>query len=94
MRNTDKTVVLKLTAAIVVDGSIVRAGSLVEVMQDEAKDLLRRGKAVLAAEPAEQHDEGGETEDHQAAAAAAAEAAANAAQGAAKPAATRKGQGK
>lgn len=42
------TVTLKLTAAIVVAGQVLRPGSLVEVTESEAKDLLRRGKAVVA----------------------------------------------
>lgn len=45
-----KTAILKLTAAIVIDGTIVRAGTLVEMAEGEAKDLLRRGKAELATE--------------------------------------------
>lgn len=43
-----KSYVLKLTSAIVVDGEIVRAGSLVELAEHEAKNLLSRGKATLA----------------------------------------------
>ena len=43
-----KTIVLKLTSAIVVGGQIVTAGSLVEVTEGEAKNLLARGKAVPA----------------------------------------------
>lgn len=43
-----KNYVLKLTSAIVVDGEIVRAGNLVELSEPEAKNLLGRGKAVLA----------------------------------------------
>lgn len=45
----ERIVQLKLTAAIVVEGAIVRAGSLVEMVESEAKDLLRRGKAELHA---------------------------------------------
>lgn len=37
---------LKLTAAVVIGGQIVRAGRLVEVTPSEARDLIRRGKAV------------------------------------------------
>ncbi|MDT9105824.1 hypothetical protein RSW49_23065, partial [Escherichia coli] len=48
---SEKFVTLKLTAAIVVDGAIVTAGNLVEMVESEAKDLLRRGKAVLHGEP-------------------------------------------
>lgn len=43
-----KSYVLKLTSAIVVDGGIVKAGALVELSEAEAKNLLSRGKAVLA----------------------------------------------
>lgn len=43
-----KSYVLKLTSAIVVDGGIVKAGQLVELSETEAKNLLARGKAVLA----------------------------------------------
>lgn len=43
-----KNYVLKLTSAIVVDGEIIRAGNLVELSEAEAKNLLGRGKAVLA----------------------------------------------
>lgn len=39
---------LKLTSCIAVGGDIVRAGELVEVTDSEARDLLSRGKAVLA----------------------------------------------
>jgi len=45
-----ESVFLKLTSAIAIDGAVVRAGSLVEVTQTEAKNLLHRGKAVLATE--------------------------------------------
>lgn len=43
-----KTYVLKLTSAIAIDGAIVRAGGLVELTEAEAKNLLARGKALLA----------------------------------------------
>ena len=43
-----KTFVLKLTGAVVVEGTILRAGSLVELVESEAKALLARGKAVLS----------------------------------------------
>lgn len=39
---------LKLTSCIAVGGELVRAGELVEVTDAEARDLLSRGKAVLA----------------------------------------------
>jgi len=43
-----KSYVLKLTSAIVIDGQIHKARSLVEVSEAEAKNFLHRGKAVLA----------------------------------------------
>lgn len=43
-----KSYVLKLTSAIVIDGQIHKAGSLVEVSEAEAKNFLHRGKAILA----------------------------------------------
>lgn len=54
-----KSYVLKLTSAIVVDGGIVKAGQLVELSEAEAKNLLSRGKAVLAtaADGYEGHDD-------------------------------------
>lgn len=44
------TYVLKLTSAIAVDGEVMKAGSLVEVTEIEAKNLLSRGKAELHGE--------------------------------------------
>jgi hypothetical protein len=75
----ENTVVVKLTAAVVIDGRIVRAGTKVEMIDAEAKTLLRLGKAELDTVP---NDAPSITEDaaQQAAAAqAAAEAAAEAA---------------
>lgn len=43
-----ETITLKLTAAVVLDGGIRRAGALVEVSEPQARNLLDRGKAVLA----------------------------------------------
>lgn len=43
-----ESVTLKLTSAIVLGGHIHRAGGLVEVSEPEARNLLDRGKAVLA----------------------------------------------
>lgn len=43
-----KTVILKLTSAIVVAGQVIRPGNLVEVTESEARDLLHRGKATVA----------------------------------------------
>ncbi|USZ80535.1 hypothetical protein MQ4_06 [Serratia phage MQ-4] len=42
-----KSIVLKLTSAIVVDGEVMPKDSLVELSEAEAKNLLHRGKAVL-----------------------------------------------
>ena len=42
-----KTLAIEITSAVVIDGEIARAGSKVEVAEIDAKDLLRRGKAVL-----------------------------------------------
>lgn len=41
------TYVLKLTSAIAISGEVMKAGSLVEVSELEAKNLLSRGKAVM-----------------------------------------------
>lgn len=41
------SIVLKLTSAIAVDGEVMKKGSLVEVTEAEAKNLLHRGKAEL-----------------------------------------------
>ncbi|BAO20606.1 hypothetical protein [Pseudomonas phage PPpW-3] len=43
-----KTIFLKLTSAVAIDGAICRKGSIVEVSEAEAKNFLHRGKAVLA----------------------------------------------
>lgn len=43
-------VTLKVTSAFTIGGDIARPGELVEVTVSEAKDLLQRGKAVLAVE--------------------------------------------
>lgn len=42
------SIFLVLTSAIAIDGAILRAGSLVEVSEREAKNFLHRGKARLA----------------------------------------------
>lgn len=42
-----KSIVLLLTSAIVIDGDVMKKGSLVEVSEAEAKNLLHRGKAVI-----------------------------------------------
>ncbi|MBP0047656.1 Rho termination factor N-terminal domain-containing protein [Marinobacterium sp. AK62] len=43
-------IVLELTSAIVMEGEIVTAGNLIEVTEKEARNLLARGKAVVADE--------------------------------------------
>lgn len=43
-----KTFFLKLASAIAIDGNICRAGELVEVGEQEAKNFLHRGKATVA----------------------------------------------
>lgn len=43
-----KSVSLKVTSAFLVDGRIARVGEIVEVSYADAKDLLHRGKAVVA----------------------------------------------
>lgn len=43
-------VAIKLTSAIGISGVIYRAGSIIEVSDEAAKDLLRRGKGELATE--------------------------------------------
>ncbi|HKY46141.1 MAG TPA: hypothetical protein VJM50_23825 [Pyrinomonadaceae bacterium] len=44
------TVFVKLTAAIVVGGEVVRPPAIVELTHSEARDLLNRGKGVTATE--------------------------------------------
>jgi len=43
-----KTYTLKLTSALAIGGDILRPGALIEVVETDAKDYLRRGKAVVA----------------------------------------------
>lgn len=43
-----KTYPLKITSAVVIDGTIQKAGAIVEVREADAKRLLERGKAVVA----------------------------------------------
>lgn len=45
-----QSVFLVLTSALVIDGEVIRAGTLVEVSEREAKNFLHRGKARLATE--------------------------------------------
>lgn len=48
---SEDIVTIKLTAATVIDGKIQRAGTTIEMVEDEAKSLMRLGKARLVAEP-------------------------------------------
>lgn len=68
---TEKLITLKITSAVALDGVIIKAGQLVEMVESEAKDLLRRGKAELHAI---MEDAGLEAADDAAAALASAEA--------------------
>jgi len=43
-------VILKLTSAIVVAGQVIKPPALVEMTDSEARNLLHRGKAVVATE--------------------------------------------
>lgn len=53
-----KSIYLVLTSAIAIDGNICRKGSMIEVSEVEAKNLLHRGKARLAtAEDGVEQDE-------------------------------------
>lgn len=60
-----KTVFLKVSSAFLVGGQLAKAGEIVEVTSTEAKDLLARGKAIVATAadaPVEQEQE---QEQHQ-----------------------------
>lgn len=53
-----QSVFLKVTSAFMVGGAMAKAGEIVEVTNAEAKDLLNRGKAVLAVlDPSDQLDD-------------------------------------
>ncbi len=43
-----KSVFLKVCSAFMVSGQIAKIGDIVEVSETDAKDLLHRGKAILA----------------------------------------------
>lgn len=43
-----QSVFLKCTSAFTLDGAIIKADQIVEVLEDDAKALLARGKAELA----------------------------------------------
>jgi hypothetical protein len=47
-REASEPVMLRVTSAFLLEGAVVRKGSIVAVAEDEAKDLLRRGKVELA----------------------------------------------
>ena len=42
---------IKITSAVAVDGRAIRPGETVDVHDSDAKDLIRRGKAVAAEQP-------------------------------------------
>lgn len=86
MNFSEKVVTLKLTGAVSIEGAIAKAGTLVEMVEAEAKDLLRRGKAVIHAVAEEVAAETADA-DQTAAARAAVQAAADAANAAASDAA-------
>lgn len=52
-----KTIKLKLSSAVVINGGIYRAGREVEVSEDVAKNLLHRGRAVLAGDDVDLNEE-------------------------------------
>lgn len=52
-----KMVKLKLSAAVVIDGGIYKAGREVEVSEEVAKNLLHRGRAVLASDNVDLNEE-------------------------------------
>lgn len=52
-----KTATVKLTSAISVSGEIMTRDSIITIPVDAAKDLLRRGKAVMATAEDELEDE-------------------------------------
>lgn len=50
MRKFTETIVqIKITTATVIDGLIVTPGTIVEMVEDEAKSMMRLGKAELHA---------------------------------------------
>lgn len=77
-----ETVFLKVSSAFLVGGQLAKAGEVVEVTKAEAKDLLARGKAVVAtgadAPEQEQHQDEVQQPEGEAAAEAPAEVAAEA----------------
>lgn len=52
-----KMVKLKLSAAVVIDGGIYKAGRDVEVSEEVAKNLLHRGRAILAGDNVDLNEE-------------------------------------
>lgn len=45
---------IKITSAVVADGRVIRPGETVDVPESDAKDLIRRGKGVMADRPAQE----------------------------------------
>lgn len=58
-----KQVHIKLTSAIGIGGILYRAGSIVEVSEDAAKNLMHRGKGELATADDEPEDEAAEAKE-------------------------------
>lgn len=42
---------IKITSAVVADGRVIPPGKTVDVPESDAKDLIRRGKAVAVEQP-------------------------------------------
>ncbi len=51
-----ESIILKLTQAVAVDGMVQLPGTLLEVTEQEAKNLLSRGKAELVEDPEPEPD--------------------------------------
>lgn len=47
---------IKITSSVAVDGRVIRPGETVDVPESDAKDLIRRGKAVLADNPVQEDE--------------------------------------
>lgn len=60
---SQKTFLLQLTSALVIDGVICKAGETVEVSEAEAKNFLFRGKATLVESDEEQNEDQDEGDD-------------------------------
>lgn len=61
--NTPKTFFLKLTACLAIAGEVCKPGTIVELLEHEAKDLLNRGKADLATEEDVKNTDAGDVKE-------------------------------